>query len=136
MLIKASRLINMKKRRPCLIIKHCKFRCHSWHPPSNLQSDLKTSYLPPFCHQRQQILLILIRSANIIFISFNNIPAILGERAYEFKNLLLDYPGGSIVNTLPCNEAQRINPWSGNTPPAVEQLTLCAKITEPSSSND
>ena len=48
-------------------------------------------------------MLILISSANIVFISFNNIPAILEESACEFKNLLLDYPDGSVVNNLPCN---------------------------------
>ena len=135
MLIKAPRLINMKKRRPCLIIKHCKFRCNSWRPPSNLQPDLKTCYLPPFCHQGEQILLILISSANIIFISFNNIPPILGERACDLK--IYSWTTLVVQQLIIClaMRGQRINPQSGNIPHAAGQLTPCTKNTEPSSSN-
>ena len=44
----------------------------------------------------------------------------------------MDFPGSPVVKNLPANAGGHgFDPWSGKTPPAVGQLSLCPTTTEP-----
>ena len=55
-------------------------------------------------------------------------PAMQPKKKKFFKG----FPGGSEIKNLPAGDkGHQFNPWSGKTPHAMEQLSLCATATEP-----
>ena len=73
-------------------------------------------------------------------IFFPRSPALLDPPGYHSainKTRMRDFPGGSVIKTLPCNawDTSSIPGWGTKIPHTVGQLSLHAATTEPACHN-